>query len=168
MRALSLSRSVPLGVLAALVAAFATGCSTYQDDLARSQRAFEHADYERALAIFRSLEPEEHQRFSIQEQATYCYLRGMTDYRVGYKVDARHWLALAKAIDEQRLGVLPKDWRGRLKDTLGELDEQVYTAGIETLAESEQEAAANAKSKKAGGTSTPDKPEPKPKSEDEP
>jgi len=149
--------------LAAVAVALA-GCSTYQDDLARSQRAFEHADYERALAIFRSLELDEHSKFSVQEQAQYCYLRGMTDYRVGYKVDARHWLALAKAIDTQRLGVLPKDWRARLKDTLGELDEQVYSAGIETLAESQEEAAKNPK-KPADKEEAPTK---KPKSEDEP
>ena len=144
---------------ATIFAAALTGCTTYQDDLARSQRAFEHADYERALAIFRELEPEVTVRFSLQEQAQYAYLRGMTDYRVGYKVDARHWLALAHAIDSGRTGVLPKDWRARLKDTLGELNEQVYSAGIETLAESQQEAADN----KAKPTAVK-----KPKSEDEP
>jgi hypothetical protein len=144
--------------IAALVP-LAAGCSTYQDDLARSQRAFEHADYERALAIFRVLEDDAPKHFTVQEQAQYAYLRGMTDYRVGYKVDARHWLALAHAIDASRKGVLPNDWRARLKDTLGELNEQVYAQGIETLAESEQDAA----DKKA----KPGVPE-KPKSEDEP
>jgi len=144
---------------ATIFAAALTGCTTYQDDLARSQRAFEHADYERALAIFRALEPDVGKQFSLQEQAQYAYLRGMTDFRVGYKVDARHWLALAHAIDSGRTGVLPKDWRARLKDTLGELNEQVYSAGIETLAESQQEAADN----KAKPTAVK-----KPKSEDEP
>ncbi len=117
------------------------GCRTYQDDLARSQRAFEHADYERALAIFRALEPDLADRFSLQEQAQYAYLRGMTDYRIGYKVEARHWLAVAHALDESSSGMLPQDWSGRMKETLTELNEQVYTAGIETLAESQQEAA---------------------------
>jgi hypothetical protein len=139
-------------------------CTTYQDDLSRSQRAFEHADYERALAIFRSLEPDVHSQFSVQEQAQYAYLRGMTDYRVGYKVDARHWLALAHALDSARKGVLPKDWRARLKDTLAELNEQVYNAGIETLAESEQEAGEKAAKKQNGKAEAPAKP----KSEDEP
>jgi hypothetical protein len=140
----------------ALVPAIAA-CATYQDELARSQRAFEHADYERALAIFRTLEPDVPSHFSRQEQAQYAYLRGMTDYRVGYKVDARHWLALAHAIDETGVGVLPQDWKGRMKETLGELNEQVYAAGIENLAESQEEAA-----KAAPASST------KPKSEDEP
>jgi hypothetical protein len=133
------------------------GCDTYRDELARSQRAFEHADYERALAIFRALEPDVGGHFSLQEQAQYAYLRGMTDYRVGYKVDARHWLALAHAIDSSRTGLLPSDWKARIKDTLGELNEQVYAAGVETLAESQEEAAKTAPSASA-----------KPKSEDEP
>lgn len=135
------------------------GCDTYRDELARSQRAFEHADYERALAIFRALEPDVSGHFSLQEQAQYAYLRGMTDYRVGYKVDARHWLALAHAIDASRTGLLPKDWKARIKDTLGELNEQVYAAGIENLAESQEEAA---KTAPAAGEKA------KPKSEDEP
>jgi len=135
------------------------GCATYQDELARSQRAFEHADYERALAIFRTLEPDVPGHFSREEKAQYAYLRGMTDYRIGYKLDARHWLALAHAIDSTGAGVLPKDWRGRMKETLGELNEQVYAAGVDTLPESLDEAA---KAAPAGSA------KPKPKSEDEP
>ena len=144
-------------ILPAIAPSALMGCTTYQDDLARSQRAFEHADYERALAIFRSIEADVPNRLTLQEQAQYAYLRGMTDYRVGYKVDARHWLAIAHAIDSSRIGMLPKDWRGRMKDTLTELNEQVYTSGSESLAESQQEAT---KAKPAAST--------KPKSEDEP
>jgi hypothetical protein len=143
------------GVLSASVAASA--CQTYQDDLSRSQRAFERADYERALAIFRSLEPDLIDHFSPREQAQYAYLRGMTDYRVGYKIDARHWLALAQSINEQQAGVLPNDWKGRLNDTLTELNEQVYTTGIESLPESQTEP------QKKGDAGAP-----KHKSEDEP
>ena len=43
-----------VGVLAALALSIA-GCSTYQDDLARSQRAFEENQHETALAILRLL-----------------------------------------------------------------------------------------------------------------
>jgi hypothetical protein len=146
-------------VASAVVAAGGlTACHTYQDDLARSQRAFEHADYERALAIFRALEPDLANQFSLQEQAQYAYLRGMTDYRIGYKVDARHWLAVAHAIDASSSGMLPGDWSARLKETLGELNEQVYTGGVDTLSESQAEAA---KAKPAAEKK-------KPKSEDEP
>jgi hypothetical protein len=149
----------PAAALAVVGVAFVAGCATYQDDLARSQKAFERADYERALATFRSLELDVPTHFSDQEQAQYCYLRGMTDYRVGYKLDARHWLALAKAIDSERHNVLPNDWRVRMKETLNELNEQVYTQGIESLSESQTEASKQAK---------PGAPAPKPKSEDEP
>jgi hypothetical protein len=151
-----------MGLVTCLAAPLAAGCQTYQDDLARSQRAFEHADYERALAIFRSLEDDVPKRFSPSEQAQYAYLRGMTDYRVGYKVDARHWLAIAHAIDESRVGILPKDWKARLKDTLGELNEQVYATGVESLAESQEESAKTAPAKSDKSEKA------KPKSEDEP
>jgi hypothetical protein len=150
-----------LALVAALVpgAAGLAGCATYADELARSQRAFEHADYERALAIFRVLEPDVPAHFDRIEQAQYAYLRGMTDYRVGYKVDARHWLALAHAIDATGIDVLPKDWKGRLKETLGELNEQVYSGGMDALSESQDEAA---KAAPVGSAKV------KPKSEDEP
>ena len=58
LRALKLVTGPALLALATLLGLASVGCSTYQDDLARSQRAFERADYERALAIFRSLEPD--------------------------------------------------------------------------------------------------------------
>jgi hypothetical protein len=160
----SLARLAPWALATSIGLSFGLpGCQTYGQDLERSQKAFERADYERALAIFRSLEPDVTRHFSPQEQAQYAYLRGMTDYRVGYKVDARHWLALAHAIDSSQLNVLPKDWRGRLKDTLDELNEQVYTQGIESLAESQEEAA-----KTGPKTGAKDAPAAKPKSEDEP
>jgi hypothetical protein len=57
----------------------------------------------------------------------------MTDYRIGYKADARHWLAVAKAMDEKTPGAIPSDWRTRLDQALTDLDQQVWTSGIETL-----------------------------------
>ena len=57
-RAMRLSmQAAALGLLSLSVLASA-GCTTYQDDLARGQRAFEESEHERALAIFRSLEPD--------------------------------------------------------------------------------------------------------------
>lgn len=157
LRALKLVTGPALLALAASLGLALVGCRTYQDDLTRSQRAFERADYERALATFRALEPDVTDRFSPQEQAQYAYLRGMTDYRVGYKVDARHWLMIAHAISDAERGVLPNDWKGRLNDTLAELNEQVYAGGIESLAQSPAEP-----SKARAAASA------KPKSEDEP
>jgi hypothetical protein len=144
---------------AALGALVIAGCQTYQDDLTRSQRAFEQNEHEHALAILRQLEPDtEHLAFN--EQAQYAYLRGMTDYRIGYKIDARHWLALAKSMEEKTPGLLPQDWKGRMTEALAELNEGVYGGGLQSLG--------NAK-KRAGEASDPAKTPDKPtKSEDEP
>ena len=123
-------RAVPVA-LAALVCALAA-CQTYQGDLARAQSAFEKNDHERALAIFRQLEPDLTQ-LSVADRAQYSYLRGMTDYRIGYKVDARHWLSVAKALDDQTPGLLPQDWKSRLGEAVDELNEGVYGGGLESL-----------------------------------
>jgi hypothetical protein len=120
-----------------LVLLAAAGCQTYQDDLARSQRAFEQNEHERALALLRQLEPDA-PRLSITDQAEYAYLRGMTDYRIGYKVDARHWLALARSLDEQTPGLLPQDWKARMGDALKGLNEAVYGGGTESLSNAKQ------------------------------
>jgi hypothetical protein len=120
--------------LAALlcVALPAAACSTYRDDLARSQHAFEENQHETALAILRMLELDT-VHLETNEQARYAYLRGMTDFRIGYKADARHWLAVAKAMDEKTPGLLPAEWRTRVDQSLAELDSQVWTAGMESL-----------------------------------
>ncbi len=113
--------------------AFLPACSTYRDDLARSQHAFEENQHETALAVLRMLEPDT-SHLDPNERARYAYLRGMTDFRIGYKADARHWLAVAKAMDETAPGMIPSEWRARLDQSLGELDAQVWTAGMESLA----------------------------------
>src|SRR6202167_3721562 len=97
-----------LGLLAVALPVVVASCQTYQDDLTRSQRAFEQNEHEHALAILRQLEPDT-LHLAVNEQAQYFYLRGMTDYRIGYRVDARHWLALAQTLEEKVPGVLPDD-----------------------------------------------------------
>ena len=59
-------------------------------------------------------------------QARYAFLRGMTDYRLGYRADARHWLAVADAIHEQEAGGLDADAQATTKRTLDELNREVY------------------------------------------
>ena len=128
------TRASALGILS-LLAFTVTGCTTYQDDLARGERAFEASEHERALAIFRSLENDTG-RLSDPERAHYAYLRGMTDYRIGYKAEARHWLAIAAAIEQATPNSLPSEWTKRLTESLKELNEEVFTAGIESLTNS--------------------------------
>ena len=107
-------------------------CATYRDELFRAQTAYENNQHERTLALLRDLEPDV-TRLAQPEQAQYAYLRGMTDYRIGYKNDARHWLAVARAFDEQSPGILPTDWKQRTTETLAELDGVVQTQGYAAL-----------------------------------
>lgn len=98
----------------------AWGCATPRGELGRAQRAYEQNAHEHALAVLRVLESDL-PRLGAEERARYAYLRGMSDYRIGYKTDARHWLGMAKAFDEMSQGALPEDWRARTNQTLVEL-----------------------------------------------
>jgi hypothetical protein len=113
------------------------GCATYHDELTRGETAYEKNDHERALAIFRALEPDQ-SHFDVTEEARYAYLRGMTDYRIGYRADARHWLAVAKAIEDKTPEALPTDWKNRLGTTLTELNDDVFGGGMAALAEAKK------------------------------
>lgn len=107
-------------------------CATYHDQLARGQHAFEDSQYDRTLAILRDLEPDV-KRLTVPEQAQYAYLRGIADYRVGYKPDARHWLAVAKAYEDNSPGVLTADWKARVNESLEAMNGVVYAAGTTAL-----------------------------------
>jgi hypothetical protein len=121
-------RLVAIGILLALCS-----CATYSDELSRGQTAYEQEQHERALAVFRALENDQ-SHLSAEEQAHYAYLRGMTDYRIGYKADARHWLIVAKALEAQTPNSLPSDWKSRMNTVVAELNEEVYGGGLESLA----------------------------------
>lgn len=114
-----------------------TGCATYHEDLVRGQRAYEANEHERALAVFRMLEPDT-SHLTAQERAEYAYLRGMTDYRIGYKADAHHWLAIAKAMEDQTPGTLQGEWKPRMEEALTALNEEIYGSGIESLSNIKQ------------------------------
>jgi len=110
------------------------GCSTYREQLNRGQRLYDENEYERALAIWRDLELDM-DSLSDNDQARYAYLRGMSDYRLGFRPDARHWLAIAKAIDIAHPGGLSGDWKGRVEEALNDLNREVY-GGAEAVSES--------------------------------
>ena len=108
-----------------------TACATYREDLNRGQRLYEENQYERALAIWRALESDM-DSLSANDQARYAYLRGMTDYRLRFRTDARHWLGLASALEKEQPGGLSVEWRERLKVTLDDLNKDVYGSGFKT------------------------------------
>jgi hypothetical protein len=75
-------------------------------------------------------------RLTPEERARYAYLRGMTEYRLGHLNEARHWLALADASERLAPESLSGDWKTRLGETLGELNEKVFEDGAVSLSDS--------------------------------
>jgi hypothetical protein len=106
----------------------AASCVTYAEELNRGQRHFQANEYERALAIWRVLEVDI-DSLSTTERTRYAYLRGMTDYRMSMRADARHWLAIARAYETQTPGGIEESWRDRMKEALKDLDNDVYGGG---------------------------------------
>jgi hypothetical protein len=129
----------------------AFGCATYHDDLVRARAHYDGNQHEKALAIFRVLEPDI-DSLETGEQAQYAYLRGMTDFRLAgsslaanvsggaadpkkaYRTNARHWLAIAAAIEKETPGGLKPDEKTRLEESLTDLNKDVY-GGAESLDE---------------------------------
>ena len=109
----------------ALLVFLALACSTYREDLNRGQRLYEENQFEHALAIWRVLESDM-DSLSRNDQARYAYLRGMTDYRLGFRPYARHWLGVARAIDKEHPGGLNQEWRERLDQSMKDLDKDVF------------------------------------------
>lgn len=116
-----------LALLVVTASLFGVACVTYGEELNRGQRYFHNSEYERALAIFRALE-NDIDSLPAPDHARYAYLRGMTDYRMSLRADARHWLALARAYDEASRGGLEEGWRDRMKEALQDLDNDVGTS----------------------------------------
>jgi hypothetical protein len=106
-----------LGVGAALALA---SCVTYTEALNRGQRHFQANEYEQALAIWRMLE-RDIDSLPPGDRARYAYFRGMTDYRMSLREDARHWLAMARAYDQAVPGGIEDAWRERMKEALKDL-----------------------------------------------
>lgn len=100
-------------------------CSTYREDLNRGQRLYEENQFDHALAIWRLLE-DDMDSLSLTDQARYAYLRGMTDYRLGYRPYARHWLGIARSIEKEHPGGLNQEWKDRLEKSLDDLSKDVY------------------------------------------
>ncbi len=138
-----------VALVGSILLASMSGCATYHDDLVRARAHYDGNQHEKALAIFRVLEMDI-DSLSEGEQAQYAYLRGMTDFRLAgssltsnvsggaadpkkaYRTNARHWLAIAAAIEKQTPGGLTPDEKKRLEESLTDLNKDVY-GGAEAL-----------------------------------
>ena len=100
-------------------------CQNYGDQLQRAHGYYEEHKYEQALAVLRNLESDQ-DSLETAERVRYCYVRGMTDYRLGYHEDARYWLSLARASNERAKNALEADEKGRLEEALTELNAPLY------------------------------------------
>jgi hypothetical protein len=119
-------------VIVACAASFsAASCATYLDDLNRAERHYQANEHERALALFRVVESDL-DSLSHADRTRYAYLRGMNDYRLGeaFRADARHWLALARALEREQPGGLQASWKDRLDEALKDLNQDVYGTGV--------------------------------------
>lgn len=103
------------------IALLFVGCATYREDLNRGQRYFEENEYDRSLAIWRMLETDL-DSLEYTDQARYAYMRGMTDLRLDFRADARHWLAYAKAVEQEHPGGLKPEWKANIDKHLDELN----------------------------------------------
>ncbi len=137
-----------------LVAAALSACATYREDLNRGQRLYEENQYEQALAIWRSLEPDT-DSLNYNDQARYAYLRGMTDFRLGFRPDARHWLALAQATEQEHPGGLGPEWKERLTTSLQDLNREVYGGSESEPAPEDKAVAPDSESSEAPAPVTP-------------
>jgi hypothetical protein len=110
---------------AVLVAFLLLCCNGERAALLRGQGYYEDNQFERALSVWRDLERHE-PSLTPSDLARYAYLRGMTDYRLGFHADARHWLSLAKVSEGQQPGALEAAWLSRLDDALADLDRESF------------------------------------------
>jgi hypothetical protein len=117
-----------------------------------ARKEYDENQYEKALALLRVLE---HDIDSLPagEQAQYAYLRGMTGYRLSqssrltsssqeassvsnpklmYRMNARHWLGVAAAIEKNTPGGLTPEEKTRLTEVMVDLNKDVY-GGAENI-----------------------------------
>jgi hypothetical protein len=135
--------SILLVALGAALPLSAASCATYRSDLERARAHYDKNEYEAALALFRVLEPDI-DSLSPAEHAQYAYSRGMTDYRLAslaspgasvidpkqaYRSHARHWLAVARAVEKETPGGLKDEEKQRLEEALTDLNRDVYGGG---------------------------------------
>ena len=113
-------------LLFAFLAASTGGCAALRDDMQRAEASYDAARYEDALIWFRDLEGDA-PSMDPSMRVRYYYLRGMTEYRLGHRLDALHYLAVAREVaGEDGVGLRP-EWRQLMDRTLEELTPRTMT-----------------------------------------
>ena len=96
------------------------GCAAVSDDMRRAEQTYETARYENTLIWLRDLESEA-PGMDLEMRARYYYLRGMTEYRLGHRADALHYLAITREIASDGGAGLRPEWQQIMERTLTEL-----------------------------------------------
>ncbi len=105
---------------ALLVLAFGGGCAALSDDMRRAETSYETARYEDALVWLTDLE-DDAPSMDLEMRARFYYLRGMTEYRLGHRAYALHYLAVAREVAGDGGAGLRPEWRQIMDRTLEEL-----------------------------------------------
>lgn len=134
-------------VFATVLAATASGCANYADQLARAEQHYQNARYEAALTNLEDLEIHK-PALSPSERVRYDYVRGMAHLRLEQRSDARYWLSQAREESRNAPGVLTEDTRATVDRTITELDPLGPPAGATSEADS-------GTSTSSGGTGAP-------------
>jgi hypothetical protein len=116
------------------VGAFALcACQTYQRDLDRAAAHYQSNRHTEALAVLEVLEPDS-DSLSSAERARYAYFRGMANFRLEQRREARHWLGLAAAGEKLFANSLSRDEKERIEHILGELNKDRFGGATAAVA----------------------------------
>lgn len=115
-RARMRTRLAPLLLLAGSLG----GCAAIAQEMQRAEQAYDQARYEAALTWLDDLE-DEALSMDVEDRARYFYLRGMTEYRLGHRPEALHYLAVAREVAGERGEGLRDEQEELMDRTLGEL-----------------------------------------------
>lgn len=110
-----------LSLAAALSTLLCAACAATTSEMHRAEQAYEQARFDAARVWLVDLERRA-AAMSPSMRARYFYLRGMTEYRLGRRLEALHYLEVAKEIagDDERM--LQSEQRELLARTLAELE----------------------------------------------
>lgn len=103
-----------------LALSLVAGCAALSDDMRRAEQSYEAARYEDALVWLTDLE-DDAPGMDLEMRARFYYLRGMTEYRLGHRTFALHYLAVAREITGDGGAGLRPEWRQIMDRTLEEL-----------------------------------------------